>query len=265
MARSEAGELLADVVAPIRYAVRGGALATDLRRYKSEHGDAAEAALAAGRLGELLAGFLAEHGAAVWRAAGMPAGPSAVAVVPTGQGRVGPHPLLGLVRGCLGLPLVRESLGLPLAWQSEEMALARQSDELLLGRQSVEVSLARESDEVLLARQSRELPFVGLSVRPGEIHRRGVNPRWVRVDTRVAGDDILVVDDTWVSGGSAQSTAAALKRSGARSVAIVVLGRHVNPDDPRSAALLRAAAKAGKDFSAWCPPAVGSFVMRAGQ
>lgn len=229
MARSEAGGLLADVVAPIRYAVRGGPLATDLRRYKSERGNAAEAALAAERLRELLAGFLARHGAQVWRAAGMRAAPSAVAVVPTGQGRAGRHPLEGLVRGCFDMPMLRESLDLPPQQES-------------LG-----------------------LPFVGLSVRPGEIHRRGVNPRWIRVDTRVDGGDILVVDDTWVSGGSAQSAAAALKLSGARSVAIVVLGRHVNPDDPRSATLLRAAAEAGKDFSAWCPPAVGPFVMQAGQ
>jgi hypothetical protein len=229
MALGEAGGLLAGVVAPIRYAVRGGALATDLRRYKSERCDAAQAALAGGRLRELLARFLAEHGGEVWRAAGMPVGPYVVAVVPTGQGRVDPHPLAGLVRGCLDLPTVRESLQLP------------------------------------LARESLELPLAGLSVRPGEIHIRGVNPRWLAVHTPVSGGDILVVDDTWVSGGSAQSAAAALKRAGARSVAIVVLGRHVNPDDPRSAAFLRAAEEAGKDFAAWCPPGPGPFVMGAGQ
>ena len=43
-----------------------------------------------------------------------------------------------------------------------------------------------------------------------------------------------------MSGGSAQSAAAALKLAGARRVAVVVLGRHVDPADPRSAALLRA-------------------------
>jgi hypothetical protein len=208
MALSEAGELLADVVAPVRYAVRGGALATDLRRYKSERCAAAEAALAAGRLRELLAGFLARYGGEVWRAAGMPAGPSAVAVVPSGQGRPGPHPLASLARGCTGQPVVR------------------------------------------------------LSLRPGEIHTRGVNPGWLRVHTPVSRGDILVVDDTWVSGGSAQSTAAALKLAGARRVAIVVLGRHVNPEDPRSAAFLEAA---GKDLTAWCPPGRGPFVLGAGQ
>jgi hypothetical protein len=57
---------------------------------------------------------------------------------------------------------------------------------------------------------------------------------------------VLVVDDTWVSGGSAQSTAAALKLAGARRVAVVVLGRHVNPADPRSAALLESVRAAGE-------------------
>jgi orotate phosphoribosyltransferase len=59
------------------------------------------------------------------------------------------------------------------------------------------------------------------------------------------GADVLVVDDTWVSGGSAQSTAAALKLAGARRVAVVVLGRHVNPADPRSAAFLESVHAAG--------------------
>ena len=187
MARGQAGGLLADAVAPIGYAVRGEPLADDLRRYKSERAAAAEVAAAAARLREMLAAFLADRGRSVWAAAGMGAGPSAVAVVPSGQGRPGAHPLVGLVRSCVALPLVR------------------------------------------------------LSIAPREIHTRGVNPGWVRVDDPVGGADILVVDDTWVSGGSAQSTAAALKLAGARRVAVVVLGRHVNPADPRSAAVLAAA------------------------
>jgi adenine/guanine phosphoribosyltransferase-like PRPP-binding protein len=55
---------------------------------------------------------------------------------------------------------------------------------------------------------------------------------------------VLLVDDTWVSGGSAQSAAAALKLAGARRVALVVIGRHVDPADPRSAPLLSAIATA---------------------
>jgi orotate phosphoribosyltransferase len=82
---------------------------------------------------------------------------------------------------------------------------------------------------------------VRLSVAAREIHTRGVNPDWVLVGDPVADADMLVVDDTWVSGGSAQSAAAALKLAGARRVAVVVLGRHLNPADPRSAAFLAAA------------------------
>ena len=201
---AEAGGLLADVVAPIRYAVRGGSLAEDLRRYKSERATAAEAARAVGRLRELLAAFLTEHGRSVWQAAGMTEGPQAVAVVPSGQGRTGGHPLVSLVRSCV------------------------------------------------------ELPLVPLAVAAPAAHSRGVNPGWVRVADRAgggvvraaAGADVLVVDDTWVSGGSAQSAAAALRLAGARRVAIVVLGRHVNPADPRSAAFLAAVHAAG-DVGAW--------------
>jgi hypothetical protein len=207
---SEAGGLLADVVAPTGYAVRGGPLAEDLRRYKSDRADAADVAAAVGRLRERLAAFLAEQGPSVWAAAGMTKGPQAIAVVPSGQGRAGPHPLVGLVRSCV------------------------------------------------------ELPFVRLSLRRGEIHTRGVNSGWVRVAGWVDGGalvlngaDVLVVDDTWVSGGSAQSTAAALKLAGARCVAVVVLGRHVNPADPRSAAFLEAIRAAGGDGGAWTSRCAG--------
>ena len=198
LARRQAGALLADAVAPIGYAVRGGPLAGDLWRYKADHAGAAESAA---RLRGMLAGYLRDHGQSLWTAAGMASAPGVAAVVPSGRGRPGGHPLTGLVRSCVDVPLV------------------------------------------------------GLSLAPaGVAHRRGVDPGWLRVDgvvagamaagagagadAVVAGADVLVVDDTWVSGGSAQSAAVALKLAGARRVAIIVIGRHVNPDDPRSAGLV---------------------------
>ena len=42
------------------------------------------------------------------------------------------------------------------------------------------------------------------------------------------GPAVLLLDDTWTSGSSAASAAAALKLAGARSVAVVVLGRHLD-------------------------------------
>lgn len=184
LALRQAGGLLADAVAPIGLAVRGGPLAEDLRRYKSDR--AAGAAEAAARLRESLAVFLRDKGDAVWREAGMSAGPSAVAVVPSGQGRLGDHPLVGIVASCVDLPVIR------------------------------------------------------LTIAPEVVHIRGVDVDWLRVAGPVHGADVLVIDDTWVSGGSAQSAAAALKLAGARRVAVVVLGRHVNPASPSAARFLAA-------------------------
>ncbi|MFJ1605298.1 hypothetical protein ACIOHS_18310 [Streptomyces sp. NPDC088253] len=42
------------------------------------------------------------------------------------------------------------------------------------------------------------------------------------------GENVLLIDDTWTTGSHAQSAATALKAAGAGSVAIVVLGRHLN-------------------------------------
>jgi hypothetical protein len=186
LALSQAGRLLADAVAPIGFAVRGGPLAQDLRRYKSDRADFGERARSEARLRESFATFLRDEGDALWREAGMSAGPSAAAVVPSGQGRPGVHPLVGIVRSCVDLPLVR------------------------------------------------------LSITTEVAHIRGVDAGWLRVTGAVAAADVLVVDDTWVSGGSAQSAAAALKLARARRVAIVDLGRHVNPADPSSARFLAA-------------------------
>lgn len=42
------------------------------------------------------------------------------------------------------------------------------------------------------------------------------------------GKPVLLIDDTWTTGASAQSAAAALRRAGAGPVAAVVIGRHLN-------------------------------------
>jgi len=165
--------LLADAVVPISYAVKGTALAADLWRYKScrAPGAAARASVLV-----LLLAFLHDHGACVWRHASMPA-PGRLAVVPTGCGRPGPHPLLELVSPYLRLPVTR------------------------------------------------------LVIRPGR-QGRDLDLDRFGADRTAAGSRVLLLDDSWVSGASAQSAAAALKQAGARQVAIVVLGRHVDPADP---------------------------------
>ncbi len=45
---------------------------------------------------------------------------------------------------------------------------------------------------------------------------------------RLSGQAVLLIDDTWTTGSSAQSAAAALKHAGAGPVAAVIIGRHLN-------------------------------------
>jgi hypothetical protein len=172
-----AGGLLADAVVPISYAVKGTALAADLWRYKSW---SAPSAVARTHLLTLLLAFLHDHGACVWRQAGMPA-PDRLAVVPTGGGRPGPHPLLELASPYLRLPLIR------------------------------------------------------LVIRPGS-QSRDLDVNRFRADP-AAGARALLIEDSWVSGASAQSAAVALKLAGASRVALIVLGRHIDPADRNSGPL----------------------------
>ena len=72
------------------------------------------------------------------------------------------------------------------------------------------------------------LPWAVLRIQPGaDPVARALDPDRFRAPRPLTGASVLLLDDTWTSGGSAQSAAVALKRAGARSVAAVVLGRHV--------------------------------------
>jgi hypothetical protein len=74
--------------------------------------------------------------------------------------------------------------------------------------------------------------------RPEAAHR--FEPERFAAAERIGGADVLLIDDTWTSGASAQAAAHALKRAGARRVALVVIGRHVNPEYLDNRARLRA-------------------------
>lgn len=68
-------------------------------------------------------------------------------------------------------------------------------------------------------------PWAELAARPDQ-RERDLDPD--RFDAAPVPDArVLLVDDTWTTGASAQSAAMALRRAGARSVVTVVIGRHV--------------------------------------
>ncbi len=79
-----------------------------------------------------------------------------------------------------------------------------------------------------LAAPCLTLPWVRLSLaRRGEPVARYPDPHRFSSE-RIAGASVLLLDDTWTSGASATSAAAALRLAGARSVAVIVLGRHLD-------------------------------------
>lgn len=78
------------------------------------------------------------------------------------------------------------------------------------------VTLTRGRYERLLLRSELGFP-------PREVHVDKFEPK-----RRLQGEPVLLIDDTWTTGSSAQSAAAALRRAGSGPVAAVVLGRHLN-------------------------------------
>jgi endonuclease III len=180
---------LADVVVPVGYAPKGSRLARQLWQYKTGQDragqntggqDSAGQATARRELRALLLVFLRDHGPCVWRAAAMPP-PSHVAVVPSGRGRPGPHPLAALIMPYLALPWARLAVSTP------------------------------------------DVPG-GHHLDPGRF--RASRPLHSVASLR--GAAVLLLDDTWTSGGSAEAAAVALRAAGARYVAVLVLGRHLD-------------------------------------
>jgi predicted amidophosphoribosyltransferase len=60
------------------------------------------------------------------------------------------------------------------------------------------------------------------------VEPRTVDPDKYEPTTRLSGESVLLIDDTWTTGASAQSAAAALNAAGSGPVAALVIGRHVN-------------------------------------
>lgn len=57
-------------------------------------------------------------------------------------------------------------------------------------------------------------------------------------NSQVRGRRVLLIEDTWTSGGNAQSAALTLRRGGATSVTIVAIARWLKPEEPLAGAFV---------------------------
>lgn len=74
-----------------------------------------------------------------------------------------------------------------------------------------------------------EVEYTGTATSLETKSRGEVHPELIKIRGNVEGKHIVVVDDTWVTGSSAMSTAQALTLQGAEHVTIMVLGRTLEP------------------------------------
>ncbi len=84
---------------------------------------------------------------------------------------------------------------------------------------------------------------------------RASSPDRYTAEKSLSGEPVLLIDDTWTSGASAQSAAATLKGAGAGVVAAVVIGRHVNREWHENDRRLRALPRFDWNRCALCSPA----------
>jgi hypothetical protein len=88
---------------------------------------------------------------------------------------------------------------------------------------------------VVAKRAGLALPVIELVAgeRGDPEHRATSASRFmIAANSHVQGRHVLLVEDTWTSGGNAQSAALTLRREGAMSVTIVALARWLNPEEP---------------------------------
>ncbi|MGC9220134.1 MAG: hypothetical protein ACP5H2_02120 [Solirubrobacteraceae bacterium] len=91
-----------------------------------------------------------------------------------------------------------------------------------------------------------------LRARPASDQRpasRRFDPGRYTATCRLNGESVLLIDDMWTTGASAQSAAAALRAAGAGQVVAVVIGRHLNRGWDQNNARLRQLAAGGFSFA----------------
>lgn len=78
----------------------------------------------------------------------------------------------------------------------------------------------------------------GAVAAPDHQDERTVRPENFSFRSDLSRHHLLVIDDTWTSGGQAQSVAIAARRAGARAVTVLVVARWLDPEWPPTKAYM---------------------------
>jgi predicted amidophosphoribosyltransferase len=87
-----------------------------------------------------------------------------------------------------------------------------------------------------------------LAPEPSRAIARRFDPARFTVTRPLANESVLLIDDMWTSGASAESAAAALRGAGAETVVAVVIARHLNRSFHHNDGRLRRLAGSAFDF-----------------
>jgi hypothetical protein len=109
-----------------------------------------------------------------------------------------------------------------------------------------------------ILRHSRPtLAEIALSPAPNVRHPREVSPDHYRAGELLAqGSHVLLLDDTWASGGHVQSAVLALRRAGASHVSVLAAARWIREDFGGNAKFLRDLS--GRDYNPYLCPWTGT-------
>lgn len=200
-AASAAGERLANLVAPLFYAVREGQSGHMMRNYKA----VPPVPVLGRRLRNLLHLAFTTHLPCISRSVGLE--PAAWSVVPSTHAPRAAHPFRQVAVDVL-----------------ERFDPLRQ----------IEVTLE---------------PGPNFAPTP----RRYVSGMWKVADSGpTEGRHVLLLDDTWTTGGNAQSAAATLRNAGARAVTIMPMGRWLDPEYTGTSEFLTERLTTDYEFT-YCP------------
>jgi hypothetical protein len=82
---------------------------------------------------------------------------------------------------------------------------------------------------------------VALMPAPDARCDRAINDKFVLAPAaRLDGRHVLILDDTWTTGSTAQSAALAVRRAGAAAISVMVVGRWLSPDRRVTADFIKA-------------------------